>query len=281
MKADKNVCKKGGGILLIGIALLCICWHISMLLYRGGNQFVYNSVNFSFTLNFLSDLGRITGWKGNSNFPSEIFFSLGMIFGGASNICFLRQFPENFGEHTKSHFLGRVGTIIGLFSMIGYIGIICIPSDLNYNLHLIMVLIAFGPIPVIYACFGLAGYLSLTFPRQHVHLYFAMFIGMLIYVLSMVMGPNLLSGDENAIYFHIIAQKIAIIFQISMLALIGWATFHREMKKFNKLVTIKDQTHKIDKILVIKVIRNHLEYRKNLLLVERRITLPVNNRLNK
>jgi len=237
MIADKNVCKKGGGILLIGIVLLCICWHISMLLYHGGNQFVYNSANFSFSLNFLSDLGRINGWKGNSNFPSAIFFSVGMIFGGASTICLLRQFPENFGKHTKSRLLGRVGTIIGLFSMIGYMGIICIPSDLNYNLHLIMVLIAFVPIPIIYACFGLAGHLSPTFPRQHVYLYFALFIGMVIYDLSMVLGPNLLSGGEEAIYFHTIAQKIAIIFQISMLALIGWTTFRWEMKKISKLGT--------------------------------------------
>lgn len=281
MKDDKNVCKKGGGILLIGMCFLCTSFYIGILSYQGGNQFFSNSVKFSFSLNFFSDLGRITGWNGNSNFPSEIFFSIGIIFAGACNICFLRQFPENFEEHTKSRLLSRVGSIIGLFSMIGYMGILCIPTDLNYNLHLVMVLIAFGTIPIIYACFGIAGYFSPTFPRQHVYLYFAMFIGMLIYALSMVLGPNLLSEDEKAIHFHIFTQKIAIIFQISMLSLIGWATFRWEMEKINKLNTTKDQTHKIDKILVIKAIRNHLEYRKNLLLVEKRITLPVNHRSKK
>ncbi len=277
-KLDKDVCMKGGGVLFIGINVAFFFLHGSMLCYHGGSRFSLEPVQFTFTRNFLSELGSISFWNGALNIGSRILFNLGIIFAVGCFICYLRHFPGNFLPHTKSRNISRVGNICSIIALVGFIGVLCIPRDLNWILHLIMALTAFGGIPLIFLSYGFAGLFSHQFPKILTFLLFSIFLGMLIYFLSMLLGPNYFS--EEGVHFHIIAQKLGVSFIIIVLSLIGWITFRWELqsKTFTaskSKSTIKtNQEERVSLYLILLATRIHLQYRKKLLLEQRRLILP-------
>ena len=52
---------------------------LAMLTYPGTTLHDKSSIGYSFTNNFLSDLGRFISWSGEQNFYSNLFFILQIV----------------------------------------------------------------------------------------------------------------------------------------------------------------------------------------------------------
>ncbi len=81
---------------------------IAMFFYPGSTYLNNLSSGYSFTQNFLSDLGRTISYSGESNFFSAQFFNMSLILAG---IVFI-SFPLSFfiKRNSSSINYGEIGT---------------------------------------------------------------------------------------------------------------------------------------------------------------------------
>ena len=79
-------------ILITCLILYILLTGIAMFLYPGGNRIDENSDNYSFNLNFFSDLGASKTINGSPNIFSLVFFVIGQIILGLSIFLFSYNF---------------------------------------------------------------------------------------------------------------------------------------------------------------------------------------------
>ncbi len=75
---------------ILSIVLFVSLVSIAMITYDGGNAIDNFSYGYSFSLNYLSDLGRDIGYSGKNNQMSFYTFNLSLIIIGISFLIFLR-----------------------------------------------------------------------------------------------------------------------------------------------------------------------------------------------
>jgi hypothetical membrane protein len=82
---------------------------IAGFLYPGGNIFEPDQVGYSFTKNYLSDLGGYMSRSGEINFLSSFIFNTSMLFYAGSGIGFLFV-PSLFKDNKTIYKLALIGS---------------------------------------------------------------------------------------------------------------------------------------------------------------------------
>ena len=118
------------------LVLFVVCNIIAMLCYSGGTYLDHLIPSYSFTQNFLSDLGRTISFSGKVNFLSAQLSNMSMILAGGVFILFY--------FHTQKVFINQdnrvpaiIGSIFGILGGFSLIGVGLSPSDLYLELHII------------------------------------------------------------------------------------------------------------------------------------------------
>ena len=81
---------------------------ISMLSYSGGTYLDNMNPGYSFTHNFLSDLGRTMSFSGEVNFLSAQLFNMSLILGGGVFALFYLHVRRVFQENNQ-HMVAFIG----------------------------------------------------------------------------------------------------------------------------------------------------------------------------
>ena len=105
-----------------------------MLTYSGGTLFNNGNTGYSFTRNFLSDLGRYASFSMEHNFFSCQFFNMSLILAGGLFIMFYINVRNIFAGYKYTYVL-FFGTVFGILGGISLIGVGLTPSDLYLSLH--------------------------------------------------------------------------------------------------------------------------------------------------
>ena len=63
---------------LVSIGIYIFLLAVAMVSYNGGNTIDHHEIGYSFSLNFLSDLGRVSGYGGQNNTLSFYSFNLSL-----------------------------------------------------------------------------------------------------------------------------------------------------------------------------------------------------------
>ena len=87
---------------------------VASFLYPGGNIFELEQIGYSFTKNYLSDLGGYKSRSGEVNFLSSFIFNSSMVLYLGSGISFLFV-PTLFKKNKKIYFLSIVGSFFFFF----------------------------------------------------------------------------------------------------------------------------------------------------------------------
>ena len=82
---------------------------IAMFLYPSGTHRDNLSSGYSFTKNFLSDLGRSITFSGEINFLSSLIFNIAMIISGGALSLFYFKVRKVFNEDNIGHYSLSVG----------------------------------------------------------------------------------------------------------------------------------------------------------------------------
>ena len=73
---------------LASIGLYIFLLVIAMVSYNGGNTINHHEIGYSFSLNFLSDLGRASGYAGQDNSLSFYSFNLSLVIIGVAFLAY-------------------------------------------------------------------------------------------------------------------------------------------------------------------------------------------------
>ena len=195
---------------------------LAMMTYNGGNAIDNFSNGYSFSLNYLSDLGRNIGYSGVNNTLSFYSFNLSLIIIGISFLIYFLFLPSLHNKSSISFLLSRIGGVFGCFASICFAGVGLTPSDLFFDLHVFFANWVFRSMSI--AVF----FYSLTFlliNRDNVFLSLIFFSSGLI-VLSHIIIADFdfalyMSNPHNAKVLSQKAAVIAMIFMVPLMAIIN------------------------------------------------------------
>ena len=104
--------------------------------YHGGHRLDLNSEGYSFSNNYLSDLGRIKTVAGMDNsIPFYCFNSALIILSVVFSFYFL-FLPSVYDESIKIQNISRVGSVFGFLASICFAGVAYTPADLFIDAHI-------------------------------------------------------------------------------------------------------------------------------------------------
>jgi hypothetical membrane protein len=208
-----------------------ICLLVAIYFYPGGNIHNDSQIGYSFTHNFLSDLGGYESHSGEVNFLSSFFFSFSLFIFGFAGIAFL-FIPKIFKKNNINYFLAVTGSIFFMFGSIFFAGVGLTPHDLYLETHIFFAINAFRllvPASLLYL---------IVLYRSEVDKYFSLillflFMSTFSYVVYQLSGGNPLEDIDEMIRQATI-QKMIVLVNIFSIFFISFA-FSQQSER-NKLL---------------------------------------------
>ena len=181
---------------------------MASLFYGGGNYIFTDTSSYSFTTNFLSDLGRLSSHSGNSNITSFIYFFIGMSALGFGAYHFIFLCANYFEPQFPRIYI--IAKLLALFGIICTIGIIVTPADVKslYLLHNTFAYWVFYTDLKILALFTWFFFRIKDYFVARILLISTILIGLYIFFLEYGPQPWM---DYQALRLHATAQKIAVL----------------------------------------------------------------------
>jgi hypothetical protein len=180
---------------------------IASYFYPGGNIHDSTQLGYSFTHNFLSDLGGLESHSGEGNIISSIFFNLSMLLFFLIGISFLFV-PILFKENKPNFILAIIGSSFFFIGSMFFAGVGFTPYDVFFDLHVFFALNSFRlmiPASLIYLIVFLRSSLGIRYIS--VTASFLFFVTG--YVIYLNFGENPLSNKEAMITSATIQKFIA------------------------------------------------------------------------
>ena len=190
---------------------------ISSLFYQGGSLFDPEQIGYSFSNNFLSELGGYKSRSGEVNFLSSFFFNTSMFLFALAGIGFL-YVPNLFRDVKKNYLLSWIGSIFFFIACFLFSGVGLTPHDLYKDIHSFFAINAFRfliPASILYV---------IVFFRSNVHNKYTLItiiylISTFAYVLYQIFREEPLKSPEALVESVTIQKIIAIISIISIFSL--------------------------------------------------------------
>jgi len=122
----------GNAVSCAGVVLfLCLCTPAA-LLYPGGTLADRNTAGYSFSENFLSDLGRTVSWSGDANTGAAILFNTAVVVLGLSIVPFFLFLPLHAPDRSQVLW---VAAAFGVVSALALVAIGLTPYDVCFGPH--------------------------------------------------------------------------------------------------------------------------------------------------
>ena len=176
--------------------------------YPGGNIHDSAQLGYSFTHNFLSDLGGLESHSGEDNILSAIFFNLAMLLFFFIGISFLFV-PFLFKDNKLTFILAIIGSSFFFIGSMFFAGVGFTPYDVFFDLHVFFALNSFRlmiPASLIYLIVFLRSSLGIRYISV-----IASFLFLVTgYVIYLNFGENPLSNKEAMITSATIQKFIAL-----------------------------------------------------------------------
>ncbi|MBV9257412.1 MAG: hypothetical protein JO215_05285 [Ktedonobacteraceae bacterium] len=159
---------------------------IAMLLYPGGTITDPHVHGYSFFLNFLSDLGRISTPSGQPNLISRMLFTFALSMGAVAVALFFVALTQFFPGSGMAPQLSRLGAICGLVTSVCFIGVAFVPLDLSSLVHYVFLDVALVSFLLAFLLLFLAVLLTPGFPRRVVWVFSAFAVLLAAYSLLLL-----------------------------------------------------------------------------------------------
>ena len=104
--------------------------------YEGGHRLDLNSEGYSFSNNYLSDLGRIKTVAGMDNSIPFYCFNIALIILSVVFSFYFLFLPSVYDESIEIQNIARVGSVFGFLASICFAGVAYTPADLFIDAHI-------------------------------------------------------------------------------------------------------------------------------------------------
>ena len=194
-----------------------IAFIIASYFYPGGNIHDPAQLGYSFTHNFLSDLGGLESHSGEDNIISSVFFNLSMLLFFFIGISFLFV-PILFKENKSTFILAIIGSLFFFIGSMFFAGVGFTPYDVFFDLHVFFALNSFRlmiPASLIYLIVFLRSSLS----GKYITVITSFLFLVTAYVIYLNIGENPLSNKEAMIASATIQKFIAFMSVVTVFSL--------------------------------------------------------------
>jgi len=181
----------------------------SMILYPGSTYRDHLTLGYSFTENFLSDLGRTLTFSGEINFLSSQLFNMSLVLAGGVFALFYLHVRKVFNSD-KQKSLAFIGSFLGILGGISLVGVGLTPADLYLNLHIIFANCLFRFMFVASLFYTIVIFRHPTFENKYSGGYLVFSITILIYILISELGPGP-RVSHFALVLQVVSQKIILL----------------------------------------------------------------------
>lgn len=232
---------------ITSILVFFSCCVIAALIYPGSQKEIigYQSEVYSFTHNFLSELGSLQTNTDETNpaiiqednTPSMLLFNGSLILIGATLMLFYVQFKKVFvliEDSSKAQFYAKITTPVGLLAGFFYAGVGFVPHDLHFGAHVFFANYAFLTLFFLCILHSITVYHSNYLSNNYVIGYIAFCVVLFIYLRIIFFGPQIGPGkiySEADLMLQVISQKSIVLTFIA-------AILH-QVYGFNKLLNSK------------------------------------------
>ena len=202
-------------VFIFGVAVTLLFVFLSaycMVIYPGGTISDPNYEGYSFFTNYFSDLGRTHNFLKKSNLISMLIFRSSITLVGIAAILFYMVITHFFTSSALCRNLSIIGSLTGIITGLGYIGIGFTPIDIMHSFHMMMVKLSFNSFLITVVLYAVAIYKSPIYPNFYAWVYSGFGIMLSFYILINIFGP-----DYNSTYglsIHVISQKVIVYAQI-------------------------------------------------------------------
>lgn len=232
---------------ITSILVFFSCCVIAAFIYPGSQKEIigYQSEVYSFTHNFLSELGSLQTNTDETNpaiiqednTPSMLLFNGSLILIGATLMLFYVQFKKVFvliEDSSKAQFYAKITTPVGLLAGFFYAGVGFVPHDLHFGAHVFFANYAFLTLFFLCILHSITVYHSNYLSNNYVIGYIAFCVVLFIYLRIIFFGPQIGPGkiySEADLMLQVISQKsIVLTFMAAIL---------HQVYGFNKLLNRK------------------------------------------
>jgi hypothetical protein len=208
-------------LVIIGCAQFIILTLVAMLFYGGGSYYHPYNPGYDFINNYFSDLGLTKSYNGKSNMISSVLFAIAACGAGISMFPFFLAFPSYF---TKKSWIAKyssiIGSLIGIFAAICYIGIGLTPYDLYLSEHYFFVYSAFTSALFMVIAYSIAMVLNKDYPKKYAIVFICFGIVLFAYVMLLFFGPTW--ETQAGLLIQVVGQKVIVYLMISTLLVQGY-----------------------------------------------------------
>ena len=209
MNFDKQITKNNRRFFLFiayGCGLFVVLTLIAMLTYPGGTSQNHASQGYSFTHNFLSNLGMLTALSGRPNWISAILFFISLATAGICLVIFFVLFLYLFQHSHMQSFLSLVGSGIGILAGLCFVGIAFAPADLARPAHIQFVMWAFRLFPLAVLFYVPVMFLDKHYPTAYAWVFAVFCLFLIGYYLLLTNGPDI--NDPQGLVVQVVGQKV-------------------------------------------------------------------------
>lgn len=203
---------------LIGILLFIILVFLSALAYDGGNKLNPAASGYSFSNNYLSDLGRAKTLNGLENNLPFYCFNGSLIILCPIFVLYFLYLPILYSENKKTLTVARIGSLFGVFGSICFAGVGFTPVDLYFSSHVFFA-------NWLYRCYCItiifyaAAFIFIP-KKSQVFATAFIIIGMIVAAHILLSDIGLADHFTDSHKIHVLSQKassIALVFAVPMM----------------------------------------------------------------
>ena len=207
---------------LVSIGIYIFILALAMVSYNGGNTVDHHEFGYSFSLNFLSDLGRGSGYAGQDNRLSFYSFNFSLAFIGIAFFTYFLFLPSLHNLNPRSFLFSRIGSLFGCFASICFAGVGLTPADTLKDMHIFFANWVFRSMSLA-VLFYVLTFIYLDKDNLYLSLLFLL-SGIVILTHIVIADIDLAVYLSNPHYARVLSQKaavIAMIFIVPLMAIIN------------------------------------------------------------
>jgi len=189
---------------------LFIVFNVFAMFFYPGSTYLNNlSSGYSFTQNFLSDLGRTLTFSRKVNFLSSQLFNMSLILAGGIFSMFYMYVRKVFNIENQRT-LAFIGSFFGILGGLSLIGVGLTPADLYLEIHIVCATWLFRFFFVASLCYSIVIFKHTQFENKFAAGYLVFTLSILLYILVSELGPDP-KISQFALVFQVVSQKIILL----------------------------------------------------------------------
>tara|TARA_Y100000590_G_scaffold447660_1_gene583197 strand:- start:57 stop:737 length:681 start_codon:yes stop_codon:yes gene_type:complete len=180
---------------------------VAMYLYPGGTLNNPNQEHYSFIHNFFSDLGTTVSYSGVDNMVSCIIFNSSLCIIGVSFLLLFLKIRTLFSQY---RILSIIGSMLGIFSGLCFIGVGLTPADTSIDPHVFFAHWIFRSLFIVSIIYSILIFKSEGFDNKYAFgfiIFGVMVLAYVVYSELMLRDPREFPED---LMKHVVAQKMIV-----------------------------------------------------------------------